>query len=516
MFSAVRKFMVAIDRLVDRLLDPRRRERTVVWLLVGFTLVWSLYGSISNASIDVHNDVGELVGAWRDSSFAFHHPPLAVWIAGTWFTVFPHTDWASYLLAMSAVSASLWIAWKLFGDFLDDIKRIAALAMLTLIPLLTFHALKFNANTAQIPFWAATSWFFLLSFITCDPRFAVLAGIAGGGALLAKYWSVYLIASLGLAALINNRRRIYFTSASPWITLVVGLVVISPHLYSLASGHKQSLAFVVVNLASEPIHISCLNSIYYLAGAAAYVSVPIMLLILLRPSRPALTDLVLPATTDRRIIALAFWLSLLLPAAVNLFAPTRLTSLWTIPNWTLLPVVLLSSPLISVSRRAVARILALALAVPLGAIVAAPAVAIILFLKANSTDQSHFEQVAQEVDLFWRASTPEPLKYLGGDPKMAMGVAYYLRSAAPNFDLQRHMSEDANPALRAGVALICPESNSRCLDALKTLCLRYGCKRKEVAMRRNFLGIVGNIAQYTIAIIPPERESLRDLTRPIR
>ena len=453
--------MVAADRLVTLLLDPETRERAVVWVLIGFTAVWTLYGSISNACLDVHPDVGELIGAWRAPSLGFHHPPLAYWIVGTWFTFFPRADWASFLLVRSVVGLGLWISWKISGDWLDDFKRIVALAMLTLVPLLTFHALKFNVNVAMIPVWAATIWFFLRSLATCDRRYAALTGIAGGGALLAKYWSIYLVAGLGLAALVHGCRRRYFTSSAPWISIMAGLVVVAPHLYSLASGHDASLAFVCATLAKESVGISIARSIYYLVGAAGYVSVPVRLLLLLRPSKPALADVVFPATIDRRVIAVALWGPLLLPVLVNLLTPHRLTSLWTIPNWILFPVVLLSSPLVLVSRQAVTRILAVALVVSFGAIVAAPAVALDIHLEARPSDRPHFQQVARAVDLLWRDSTEKPLKYVGGEPEMASGVTYYLSSCAPNLAAQNRLSGNGSVATLKTVTEEVPSGTGR-------------------------------------------------------
>src|SRR5438105_3549110 len=51
----------ALDRLIDALVDPRRRERAVLLLLAAYCAVWSLYGAISKASQDIHYDMGEAV-----------------------------------------------------------------------------------------------------------------------------------------------------------------------------------------------------------------------------------------------------------------------------------------------------------------------------------------------------------------------------------------------------------------------------------------------------------------------
>ena len=59
---------------------------------------------------------------------------------------------------------------------LDGEKRVVGLALLTLVPFFNFHALKFNVNTVLMPVWAATTFWFLRSYVTRSALYAVLAG----------------------------------------------------------------------------------------------------------------------------------------------------------------------------------------------------------------------------------------------------------------------------------------------------------------------------------------------------
>ena len=52
-----------LERMLDALTDPARRERAVVWLLTAYCAVWSLYGALAKGSQDIHFDMGEMV-AW--------------------------------------------------------------------------------------------------------------------------------------------------------------------------------------------------------------------------------------------------------------------------------------------------------------------------------------------------------------------------------------------------------------------------------------------------------------------
>src|SRR6185312_10576130 len=127
-------------------------------------------------------------------------------------------DWAYYLLAMANVGLTLWIVWRLMARFVDGEKRVVGLALLTLVPFFNFHALKYNVNTVLIPLWAATTLWFLRSFETRSLGYAALAGLGAAACMLGKYWSVFLLAGLGIAALVDSRRGAYFRSPAPWVT----------------------------------------------------------------------------------------------------------------------------------------------------------------------------------------------------------------------------------------------------------------------------------------------------------
>ena len=132
---------------------------------------------------------------------------------------------------------TMWIVWRISSDYLDAEKRIVAVALLTFIPFFNFHALKFNVNTVLMPLWAMTTWFFLRSVRTRSTVWAALAGIAAAGAMLGKYWSIFLLFGLALAAVIDRRRFEYFLSPAPFVTAMAGSIVLMPHIFWL-TGHK--------------------------------------------------------------------------------------------------------------------------------------------------------------------------------------------------------------------------------------------------------------------------------------
>src|ERR1051326_624961 len=298
-----------LDRLAAALVDPARRERTAIELLVAYVAVWTLYGVLAKGSQDVHFDMGEAVVWSREPALGYSkHPPLSAWVVKAWFTIFPLADWAYYLLAMSLAGLALWVAWVLSARWLDGEKRVAGLALLTLVPFFNFHALKFNANTVLIPLWAATTLFFLRSYEEREPVAAALAGVAAAAAMLGKYWSIVLLAGLAIAALADGRRRGYFRSPAPWITIAGGAIVLGPHVLWLLSRGSSPLDYALDKHPAQNLLDAGIGSLKFLAGGAAYVAVPLVLLAAAtRPDAAAIRDTLWPPARHPRSRALGVW-----------------------------------------------------------------------------------------------------------------------------------------------------------------------------------------------------------------
>ena len=257
-----------LARLRAALTDPARQDRTVLILLALYWVVWTAYGTMAKAPQGLHPDMTEIVAWSRDLALGYlKHPPFAAWLAAGWFELMPMAEWSYYALAMLMPVAALWIAWRLMGDYLDAEKRVAGLALLTLIPFFNFHALKYNVNTVLLPLWAATALWFLRSVRTRDALYAALAGAAAALSMYGKYWSVFLVAGLVaaafwaplllpvLAAIAGKTEITSLWSMSAWTLLPV--VLLSPsalNVRPIDTGRLLALAIALplVMLVASP------------------------------------------------------------------------------------------------------------------------------------------------------------------------------------------------------------------------------------------------------------------------
>ncbi len=504
-----------IEKLIDALTDPLRRERTAVIVLAIYAVVWTLYGVIAKSSQDIHTDSAELA-AWSHHVVLGYakHPPLAGWLVHGWFSVFPAMDWSYYLLAMVYATIGLWIAWRLFAQFLDADKRIAALACLTLVPFFNFHGLRFDHNAVLPTLWVATAFCFIRSFETRNAAWAALAGIAAAAAMLGKYWSIFLLVGLAVAALLDARRARYFRSAAPWITVIVGLVALAPHLVWLSQNDLISLTYAFKAHGTKASGNIVLTVIRYLAGAAGYAAAPVLLVLATsRPGAATLADTLLPRAPERRFVAVAFWTTLLLPAAVALLLDYGLNPIWSMTVFVLLPVVLLSSPLLVVSRGALTAIIGVAVALPLIVLALSPVIALAIHIRGVDPVGAHAKLLAAQVEQAWRRITDRPLRVVGGDFGIANATAFYLpRQASAYPVLEPETAPWVTPALiaRDGAAMVCQAfpGDQACTLLIqqaidKVIARNPPPRRVEVTLTRNFLGIAGKPQFYLIQIVPP-------------
>jgi 4-amino-4-deoxy-L-arabinose transferase-like glycosyltransferase len=508
MTALVLKARNRFERLFDALVDPARRERTMLVALACYFAVWSLYAIVAKSSQDIHTDMGEFVAWSREVGLGTpKHPPLGAWLLHAWFGVFPREDWAYYCFAILLPTLALWITWRLAARYLPPDKRVAGIVLLTFVPFYNFHAIKFNANTVLTPFWALATWWFLRSFETRRVGWAALAGIAAAAAMLGKYWSITLLAGLGLAALSDPRRAAYFNSPAPYVTLAVGTVVLTPNIHWLTAHAFMPFTYAMEAHPGTPA-FALFSAFIFTSNGLAYATAAIVLCVLAtRPSWAAIRDTLWPLEAERRTLLVAFAAPFLVAVLIAVLLTVAIESIWVTPAMALLPIVLLSSPLVTMSRVAAVRLLALAVVFPLVALGVSPLAALAVHWNGVPDHGSDYRAVAQAVERVWRAHTDKPLRIVGSTT-FVNGIVFYFKDQPSTFDIDNPKQTPwvgDDRIRREGAAFVCPEIEAFCMRALGGYAAHFPVVADEDAVvSRRFFGFASPPERYEIIIIPPE------------
>lgn len=503
------RLLAVFGRLVEGLCDPARRNRVALLAAFAYAAIWTLYATVAKSSQGINADFGDMVVWARNLAWGYpKHPPLAGWILAGWFAIFPSADWASYLLSGLNLGIGLYFSFLLAGLWLDGEKRAVAPFLLALIPFYNFIGLKWDQNSILIPIWALTTWAFVQSFERRHVGYAALTGAGAACAMLTKYWSAFLVLSLVIAALCDRRRGAYFRSAAPWMTVLLGAVLIAPHIGWLVHEDFPPMRWVATRRTSADLFDWLRSLSEYSFGTMGYCAVAVLTcLLLVRPPLAAWRDILFPRDAARRMAGLIFWLPLLMPIAVAVITWTNLLSLWNTESLALLPVVLLSSPLMTVTRTVAARITGLAIIVSVVALVASPIVAVMKLNARVENDASYVPAAVVAIDREWKTATDRPLELLAGPFGLPSSIAFTLKDRPSTFaDFSPYLSPwaDEQALLRKGLAVICPSRDALCMRNLDALAKkRRPARRVEVELTPKWLGFAGTPDRFVIAIMPP-------------
>ena len=205
------------------------------------------------------------------------HPPLPAFILWLWFSVFPVSEWAYTLLAVVNIAIGLYFAFRLCGEWLHAEKRAAVMLLLAVIPFYNFLGFKFDQNSLLIPLWALAMWGLVRSLDGGRLGWAVLCGAAAAGAMLTKYWSLFLMLAMATTVLFDQRRNAYFRSPAPYVAAAVFLILTVPHLVWLIQNDFPPLRWVGVRRTAHSPIFWWRAFTNYILGTVAYGSAAVLL-----------------------------------------------------------------------------------------------------------------------------------------------------------------------------------------------------------------------------------------------
>lgn len=508
--------MSAFFGRADSMTIPGRRwieawydsPRAVPILLGLFVAAWTPFQMMSFAPADLHPDILEVIDWGRHPSPGYYkHPPLGGLMAGGWFSVFPAYDWAAYLLSMTNAALSLYFVDLIARRFLDRDKRLMVLLLLLLTPFYQFHSVRFGSNQTLLPTWPLAVYCFIRAYESRGVLWGAAAGTSAALAMLGKYFSIYLVGGLVIAALAHPDRMRYLRSWSPWASITAGFAVLAPHLLWLTQTGFQPFNYAYVVHGARSTFGALATVPAYLAGSVGYVALPIAVYWLAaRPHPRDVMAALWPRDPDRRQLAVLLWAPLLLPAVTTPLLDVEIVALWTMQAWFLLPVLLLMPRAVTLPRMAAVKVAAGVAAMALVALLASPLIAYVKHVQGPGQGRSYYSPMVDELSRRWRAFTPHPLKIVIGSQDHVLAAGFY---APDRPDLVAGFDFNSAPWVtparmeREGFAVICLDQGcaGRGMQMAKG---HPGARQEEFEVVRRFFGRTTAPERFIVVLVPPQ------------
>jgi 4-amino-4-deoxy-L-arabinose transferase-like glycosyltransferase len=516
-----RRRRLRLSRIPAWLVSRATRRDTGPWLVITFALVhgllWTRILIELKAAQDVHMDVAEAFAWGQKFQWGYgKHPPLAGWIAGLWFDVFPVQNWATYALAMTVLGVGLVLCWFIAIRVVDRRRAFFVVVMLALYPIFNFKGFKYNPDLLQLVTLPLMVLAYLNAFEKRTWLSGILLGLAGAAALMTKYWVLTMIGAIGLAALIHPERWRFLGSPAPWVAIATLVIAMIPHLIWLRDVDYVPLTYAedVYSLSSRAQSAQLVAG--YVAHNLALLALPVALaaLALAWPprwiahalSRGPNGGVNLPQARN------VWWIQAIVavgPPIGGLIFTIYMKTDWGISLFFLVPLVLVAIPAIRIRAGALFRLTAIWLVLSLATLAAAPRIAI-LEIESNPNSANSYadrSQLARELTEIWHQKFGSRWAVVAGTTEIGEPMTFYSSDHPAPFTPGEIWSSgltSLQEAKRLGFIGICDTSDGRLPQCEKWMKENAPhAEQQIITTQRFFKGHPGPSTAWKIYIQPP-------------
>lgn len=494
-------------------LRRNRQTLAILAIIATFSVTLTLHAALSRFNLDEWGDMAEnyawgVLWQWGYSK----HPPLFGWLTAAWFSVMPNTDLFYYVFSSLNVAVALLCLWRIAARYGDGNYQLFVVILAVLIPPFSFQAIKYNANSAMTPIWAAAFLFYLRGLERQRVIDALMLGLLAGAAMLAKYYSVILVLTLLVHALLDPRARLILFSRFGLVTLVSSLAAFAGHLLWLLGNDFMPVTYAAHQ--GDGAFVDFVASLlFYLAGTAVYLLPALGLAIIMRSPKDGYPLIWsrrlggLRQTIEGRALLAFAVLPTILTVLLGLAAGAELSIVWALPLFT--PLVLVVGLLLppDLLARHMRRALVIVTIYGVALLVSAP----IYRESVRGGDRFNLTvplaAMSAALDRYWEqdgGGGRGPV--IAGEPVLANAMSFYSRHDA--IILEENSLDVARDYLpvsevdRRGMIVICRAVDVSCAELGKSLL----AGRQAVAHAFDITGFDGE-RQWGFAtwIAPPRR-----------
>lgn len=451
---------------------PRSFRSQVLILLALHVLVWTFVGVVGRSNLDIPGDMVEAYVWGQSLQWGYYkHPPLSAWIAGFWFKVIPESH-AGYAL-LTSLNSAIGLAGIAFlaRRLMPANWALLAVAAAALTPGITTMCMRFNANAVLLCTWPWAIALFVRLMQDGRRRDGVACGLVCALAMLGKYYSGVLLATLVITTLVVPEWRRRLITPAPWWAVATMLALLAPHAAWLVAQADGPLQYAQ-SAASHSGGSATSRALHFGVSQWVFLGLSFGLLALALRGRlrwPALAAAVSSLLRPRA--EPLYWLAVL-PIAITMLATVvtgaRTASVWGLPIAACAVVLALDRA----RRHGVEIDLNRALRAMLAAWLAVLLLAPLMWLVAARADtmaaSAPRAELAAAVEDAWREVADTPLPWISGTRELAASVAFYAPSHPQYWSLWGAARETpwANPGrIRdQGGAIVCARDDDPCIE----------------------------------------------------
>jgi 4-amino-4-deoxy-L-arabinose transferase-like glycosyltransferase len=529
---ARRRRRPSFRRLTAWLAGWASSRKTAPWLVIGFATLhawfWTFILINLKAAQDVHMDVAEAFAWGQKFQLGYgKHPPLAGWVAGLWFKLFPVTDWATYALAMATLACGLVICWLIAIRVVDYRRAFFVVVMLALYPIFNFKGFKYNPDLLQLVTLPLVVLAYLNAFEKRDVKSGLWLGLAGALALMTKYWVLTMIGAVGLAALIHPDRLLFLRSPAPWVAIVTLVVAMIPHLVWLKEVDFAPLTYAgdVYGLSSRAQSAELVLG--YIDHNLALLAVCVVLAVLALALRPRWW-----VTLVRQPLALLtqpwlrgpnpgvnlsqvlnIWIIQIVvavgPPLGGLFFTIYMKTDWGISLFFLTPLALVAIPALRLQKIALFNIVAIWFVATLATLFASPRIAA-YEMSLNPNGASGYgarSQLARQLTQEWHTRFDTRWAVVAGTTEIGEPMTFYSPDHPAPFTPGEVWSSgltSLEEARRLGFIGVCDTTDGRLPVCEAWMAANAGdAEQVAITTQRFFAGHPGPAITWKVYIVPP-------------
>lgn len=450
-----------------------RQHAPFIAFLVVHVVVWTVVPAlIRGPALDKHGDMMENFVWGQEWQWGYQkHPPFFSWVSATWLGLTGFSPWSYFLLSQINVAIAFIAIRGIAREYLTPTIAITAVMLMELVPTYSLMSFKFNSHSILLSLWPLTALFTLRAVTRGRASSWALLGLFAGLAMLSMYYSALLLACLVLLLVLTPEGRWAFRTSGPYVALLVFAAVLAPHVLWLVENDFPPFRYALAHFDESTVD-SLLRTAEFAAMNLFYIAPLLIAVWLLFKNRGFLRGL---SPGDRSFgqffLPVAVLGPFLLAIGAGLLMQVRLSSVWGIPLWFAISVLLLTPIATGIDNRqdrAARRLVGILLVLmPTAALVTAA-----LSGDVRSVYSFPARELAAEVTERWRANFDQPLEIIGGSKASAQSIAFYSPdhpSVLVDFDLQA--SPWLTPARieEMGIAVVCSMVEQGCFASAREM-----------------------------------------------